>query len=114
MSDSSPSRLRPQARPAPTRPQARPDRDLMVAAETPENVAETASEEAFLPLEVLALVGIFDKPEGTTALLREPDGTIVSVQQGDAAGRMTVTALKPDAVYLSDGNGHSQVLRMPA
>ena len=51
---------------------------------------------------------------GTTALLREPDGTIVSVQQGDAAGRMTVTALKPDAVYLSDGNGHSQVLRMPA
>jgi Tfp pilus assembly protein PilP len=110
---------RPMSRPATEpiqaslRPHAGPDLDLMIAGPTPDNVAETALEPASLPLDELALVGIFAKPDGTMALVREASGVIRSLELGDVTGRMTVIALTDDSVRLSDGNGVSYTLTMP-
>lgn len=119
MYDDDAFRTRPMSRPAAAprhaglRPQSRPKLDLLIGGPTPENVAENALEDVTLPLDEIALVGIFAKPHGTMALVREASGTIRSLELGDVTGRLTVVALTEDSLRLSDGNGTAYTLTMP-
>jgi len=76
-------------------------------------VIENAQEPEKLDLNKLTLLGIFTKPDGSTALIRMANGQIASVTPGDTTGDMTVTALDDNALYLSDRRGRQVVLEMP-
>jgi hypothetical protein len=107
--------LRPQARPTDpdtegTRPRARPD-DLL--PETPEQVAEDATQSRALPLDETALIGLFHGPDGGSALLRLADGRILRVSAGAEVEDGRVTAIGRDVVRLRQGD-RELILRMPA
>ncbi len=95
---------------APLRPQARPD-DLL--PETPEQVAEDATQPQALPLDETALIGLFHGPDGGSALLRLADGRILRVSAGAEVEGGQVTAISRDTVRLRQGD-RELILRMPA
>lgn len=65
-----------------------------------------------LKLEYTVLIGIFGKTEAPSALLRNPDGTILKIDRGDETSAGTVVAIDADSVRLQK-SGKVQVLRMP-
>ena len=97
--------LRPQARPEdlgpdPLRPQSRPE-GLGAVTEEAQHAA-TVSEA--LPLDETVLIGLFNGPEGGTALLRLPGGSIVKVAAGGYVDGGKVTAIDQDGVRLERGD----------
>jgi Tfp pilus assembly protein PilP len=107
--------LRPRARPEglfepeEIRPHARPDGLGQPSEETQE--AATLAEA--LPMDRLALVGLFSGPEGSTALVRLPTGEIQRVAQGELVGGKRVTAISEDGLRLQNGS-EQLVLTMPS
>ena len=118
------ARLRPQARPegfapeeqaeladagsASSRPRTRPEGLGTVPAETQE--AATIAEA--LPLDETTLIGLFNGPDGGTALLRIPGGSFVKVAAGGYVAGGRVTAIDEDSVRLERGD-REIVLTMP-
>ena len=80
--------------------------------DTPADVAHAASIPDALPLDRLALVGLFSSGADTTALLRTAAGDIVRVAPGDRVGPATITTIDEHRLELSQG-GESYVLAMP-
>lgn len=83
------------------------------APPTPAHVAQTALIAGALPLDQLVLLGVFTKPSGTTALLRRPDGAIVTVTAGDMTAGVTIAAIGDDTVHLVDAADTPHVLSLP-
>lgn len=129
-------RLRPRARPAgvapePTRPQLRPAnlRGMERAASldtdqrrprlrpeglgsVPEQTQADATIPEAIPLDRTALVGLFHGPDGSSALLRLPSGSIVKVAAGERVAGGRVTAISQDGLRLQR-NGEELILTMP-
>lgn len=106
--------LRPRLRPTGStdgrlRPEERPDR----LGQTSEAVASDATHLNVLPLDRTALIGLFDGPKGTAALLRLADGTVVKVQPGEAVDGGRVTAIDLQGLRLQR-NGEEVVLTLPS
>lgn len=128
------NRLRPRARPdgvapEPSRPQGRPE-----AAEAPQEVASTedrrprlrpeglgtvpesvqadATVAEALPLDRTTLIGLFNGPDGGSALLRLPSGSIVKVAAGEAVDGGRITAIDEDGLRLRKGD-EEILLTMP-
>ena len=124
-----PEQLRPQARPddlptqedeaiadgvpatatGPARPEARP----VGLAEVPEGVRDAATDLAQLSLDGLALIGLFNGPDGGAALVRLPTGSIVKVSQGESVDGGRVSAISEDRLRLQK-DGREIVLTMPS
>lgn len=80
---------------------------------TATDVGLMAQSEAKLPLNEIALIGIFTGPGGDSALIRAADGHISKVAAGDRAGGLTVQAIADDGLHLTDRRGQSFVLTIP-
>lgn len=105
--------LRPQARPDDLgpdalRPQARPDGLGAVSDEAQD--AATVSEA--LSLDETVLIGLFNGPDGGTALLRLPGGSIVKVAAGGTVDGGQVTGIDQDGIRVRHGD-REVVLTMP-
>ena len=106
--------LRPRSRPAEAtqrrlRPEERPDRLGQVS----EAVATDATHRDVLPLDRTALIGLFDGPKGTAALLRLADGRVVKVQPGEAVDGGRVTVIDQQGLRMQR-NGEEVVLTLPS
>ena len=84
-----------------------------MSAETPPQVAASAQIEDALPLNELALIGLFGTPDGASALVRAPDGDILRLVAGDQALGLTVTAIDDTALHFVDASGAPSRLTMP-
>jgi hypothetical protein len=91
------------------RPEERPDRLGQVS----ETVASDATHRDVLPLDRTALIGLFDGPNGSAALLRLADGSVVKVQPGEAVNGGRVTAIDLQGLRLQR-NGEEVVLTLPS
>jgi hypothetical protein len=65
-----------------------------------------------LPLAETTLIGIFWKTDEARALIRQPDGRIVTLEIGDRLGNAEVSAIAQDGIYLTEG-GQQSVLVLP-
>lgn len=92
----------------PLRPQLRPEGLGRVSAETQE--AATIAEA--IPLDETTLIGLFNGPDGGSALLRLPGGKVVKVAAGGYVDGGRVTAISEDGVRLERGD-RQIVLTMP-
>ena len=107
--------LRPRARPdgafeaEPLRPHLRPEGLGRVSTETQH--AATSAEA--LPLDRTALIGLFSGPDGSTALVRLPNGEITRVAQGGDLDGGRVTAISEDGLRLRKGEVEF-ILTMPS
>ena len=106
--------LRPQLRPDDLgpdalRPQARPEGLGGVSDET----QDAATVVEALPLDETVLIGLFNGPDGGSALLRLPGGGIVKVAAGGAVDGGQVTGIDQDGVRLRHGD-REVVLTMPS
>lgn len=81
-------------------------------APTPETAAAASVPDA-LPLNELALIGVFEGPEGATALIRLATGEIVKVAPGTMIGPSQVVAIGDGAMVLARGSETSR-LTLPA
>lgn len=118
------ARLRPQARPAgftpketveladagspPQRPRTRPE-GLGVTSEETQQAATIAE---VLPLGETTVIGLFNGPDGGTALLRLPRGRFVKVAAGGLVAGGRVTAINEHGVHV-ERDGGKIVLTMP-
>ena len=84
-----------------------------MTTETPAQVAETAAIEGALPLNALALIGLFEKPDGSMALIRTSRGEIVEVRAGEQTNGITVNAIASDGLHITDSLGNTKVLTLP-
>lgn len=128
-------RLRPRVRPAgvapdPVRPSLRPDNlgetRLAAAQEAdqrpslrpddlgtvPEQTQADATVPEALPLDRTALIGLFHGPDGSSALLRLPSGSVIKVAAGENIDGGRVTAISQDGLRLQK-NGREILLSMP-
>ncbi len=109
---------RPHARPddlvpEPPRPLERPT-DLGMAGHgtvPPATQADATVPEA-IPLDRTALIGLFHGPNGSSALLRLPSGSVVKVAAGETVDGGRVTAINEDGLRLRKGDDEI-VLTMP-
>lgn len=107
------TRLRPEARPADGTARRRPVPRPTGTGPTPAGVARAATRRDALPLDRLALIGLFYTPSGATALLRLPGGALARVVAGSLVGDGRVVAILRDGVRLEQG-GEEVVLTLPA
>jgi len=110
--------FRPRARPddlvpEPLRPQRRPsDLGMEDHGNVPQSVQADATVPEALPLDRTALIGLFHGPDGSSALLRLPSGSVVKVGAGETVDGGRVTAINQDGLRLRKG-GEEIVLTMP-
>jgi hypothetical protein len=110
--------LRPRARPddlrpKPLRPHGRPgDLGMEHHGEVPETVQADATLPEAIPLDRTALIGLFHGPDGSSALLRLPSGSVTKVAAGDTVDGGRVTAINEDGLRLRKGDDEI-VLTMP-
>ena len=106
--------LRPQGRPEdlgpdPLRPQARPEGLGSVPGEAQKAATVTEA----LPLDETVLIGLFNGPDGGSALLRLPGGNVVKVAAGGTVDGGRVTGIDQDGVRVRHGD-REIVLTMPS
>jgi hypothetical protein len=110
--------LRPRARPEglapePPRPHERPgDLGMANRGTVPEAVQTDATVPEAIPLDRTALIGLFHGPDGSSALLRLPGGSVTKVAAGDTVDGGRVTAIGQDGLRLRKG-GEEILLTMP-
>ena len=78
--------------------------------DTPEKVAEFATEQAKIPR--IALIGIFGTEAAPRALIRRPNGKIDRVAVGDKAAGGIVAAIGDDRVVIAQ-RSTTKVLQLP-
>lgn len=115
-----PEPLRPQERPAsgtasladaepePERPRLRPEG----LGTVPESTQADATIPEAIPLDETALIGLLHGPNGSSALLRLPGGSVVKVAAGESVDGGRVTAINQDGLRLQKG-GEVILLTMP-
>ncbi|WP_407492696.1 amidophosphoribosyltransferase [Pseudooceanicola sp. MF1-13] len=81
-------------------------------SDTPENVAELATDEKALDLSGMALLGTMIDPQGPKALVRFSGGDVRKVEPGDRIGLAQVQAIGPGVVQISNLGG-VKTLTMP-
>ena len=81
--------------------------------QTPPQVAEQAALPDALPLHELALIGIFTRPDGNSALLRTAKGEILSLATGETGAGFHVTAIDDTTVIVVDAMRRTHALTMP-
>lgn len=79
---------------------------------TSPQVAAAANRPGVLPMNELAVIGLFERAEGPTALVRRADGEIVRVDVGGRIGAAEVVAIDAEALHLVE-NGTARALRLP-
>lgn len=79
--------------------------------ETPAETLNAATEKNVLPTGKLSLIGTFEKPGGSVALIRTAKGKISKVTRGDRIGAATVMAIRTGVLYLARGQ-NSQTLSL--
>jgi hypothetical protein len=110
--------LRPRARPeglAPERlrPQGRPSNlGMEDHGDVPEVTQAGATVPDVLPLDRTALIGLFHGPDGSSALVRLPSGSVVKVAAGETVDGGRVTAISQDGLRLRKGD-EEIVLSLP-
>ena len=62
-----------------------------MTSETPPQVAQTAAITDALPMNELALIGLFNKPDGSTALIRTAGGAIITLTEGHQTDGYAIT-----------------------
>ena len=77
-------------------------------------VAANAVTPDALPMNQLALIGLFFAGHTRKALLRTPQGDIAKVTVGDRVGRQEIIAIAEDMLILAAPNGAQTVLQMPS
>ncbi len=93
---------------AETRPRTRPEG----LGTLPEETQEAATIAEAIPLDETALIGLFNGPDGGTALVRLATGSIVRVSPGETLEGARVLAINEDGLRLQRG-GRQVVLTMP-
>lgn len=81
--------------------------------QTNNTTAAAAVEPQPLPLDETTVIGIFQRPQGASALIRLATGEILSVAVGDSIGTAEVTVIADNGLYLLEG-GRETTLVMPA
>ncbi len=81
--------------------------------ETPENVADLATQADTLPSESLILIGLFGPADNLRALLRRSSGKTLMVKIGDKTPKGHVAAIDPEGVILQT-RSKTEKLSMPA
>ncbi|HVG47365.1 MAG TPA: hypothetical protein VM899_04425 [Rubellimicrobium sp.] len=110
--------LRPRARPdglvpEPLRPHGRPnDLGMEDHGTVPQATQADATVPDTLPLDRTALIGLFHGPDGSSALVRLPSGSVVKVGAGETVDGGRVTAINQDGLRLRKGD-EEIVLTMP-
>ena len=110
--------LRPHARPDglvpdQPRPHERPtDLGMEDHGSVPETVQADATLPEAIPLDRTALIGLFNGPDGSTALLRLSSGSVVKVAAGEIVDGGRITSIGEDTLRLSK-DGREIVLTMP-
>ncbi len=66
-----------------------------------------------LDLYALAVIGVMDAHDGTSALLRSSRGQVARVHVGDEAFGVRITAIGDNQVLLTDRWGRTQSLVLP-
>lgn len=84
-----------------------------MTSETPPQVAQTAAITDALPMNELALIGLFNKPDGSTALIRTARGAIITLTEGHQTDGYAITAINEVSVAVRDPRGAQHVLQMP-
>lgn len=92
----------------PARPRTRPEG----LGTVPQETQEAATVAGALSLGETTLIGLFNGPEGGTALLRLPGGSFVKVGAGGSVAGGRVTAIDGDSLRLQRGD-REIVLTMP-
>ena len=69
---------------------------------TNSTVAKAATIRSALPRGTV-LVGVFQRPAGNEALVRDGNGRVRSISAGDRIGRATVVAIGEAGVHLAQG-----------
>ena len=85
----------------------------MANEQTPENVAQTATEHADIDLHAIALLGVMGTDAEPTALLRLPSGDVAKVAPGTEVGDRHVAAIDADRLALADGQGRTTWIEIP-
>ena len=91
-----------------TRPRLRPDG----LGSVPNEVQEAATLAEAIPLDETALIGLFNSPDGGSALVRLRTGRIVRVATGETVDGGRVVAINEDGLRLQRGDDQV-VLTMP-
>jgi len=81
-------------------------------SDTPDNVADLATDQKALDLNELSLLGTMIDPEGPKALVRFAGGDVRKVEPGDRIGLAQVQAIGPGIVQISNLGG-VKTLTMP-
>ncbi|EYD77689.1 Translation initiation factor 2 (IF-2, GTPase) [Rubellimicrobium mesophilum DSM 19309] len=114
-----PEPFRPHARPddlvpEPLRPHERPtDLGMEDHGAVPSAVQADATLPEAIPLDRTALIGLFHGPDGSSALLRLPSGSVVKVAAGESVDGGRVTAIGQEGLRLQK-DGREIVLTMPS
>ncbi|WP_226623748.1 pilus assembly protein PilP [Alloyangia pacifica] len=82
-----------------------------MANSTPPKVAATATTRAPLPRGI-ALLGVRGSDRNARALVRLPDGRVVTVGVGSQIGRQKIVAIDEDRIALSKG-GAAEWIELP-
>ncbi|QFS82677.1 hypothetical protein FIU97_07685 [Roseivivax sp. THAF40] len=81
--------------------------------ETPQNVAETATQHADIDLSDIALLGVMGTEEEPTALLRLPSGKVAKVAPGTQVGNKVVAAIDHARLALAARDGRTTWIEIP-
>jgi hypothetical protein len=93
----------------PSRPELRPGE---LGDTVPDETLANATERGVLPPGETTLIGLFNGPEGGSALVRLPGGAVVRVAPGTQVAGGRVTAIDEDGLHLLRG-GETIRLTMP-
>ncbi|MCR8550196.1 pilus assembly protein PilP [Salipiger sp. P9] len=85
----------------------------MAQSQTPQNVAESATQSAKIPNRGPLLLGIFGTESAPEALIRLPGGRTETVAVGDRVQGQQVVAIDATRIALARG-GAAQWLELPA
>ncbi len=80
-----------------------------MTSKTNANLAAEATIPDALPDGETVLLGIFQRPEGSLALLRDAHGRVTGVGIGDRVGAGVVTAIGDDGLHLTEGGRESRL-----
>jgi len=86
--------------------------DMAQETDTPRETLAAATTENALPPDGIALLGTFEKPSGSEALIRYDNGRVRKVGIGDTIGRRQVVAIDSGTLMLMR-DGKALRLTMP-